>query len=285
MSEDPTFVAPRRSLLKEPRPIGWFAAGFLLLICLALALGFYLPLRKAHDRLIEEHRTLAQKAKGLNGTLVRTRTELEAAQAERNALRGEREAVDRAKTDAAFRFEQAGASAAQHLDKLIQADAAKVTTSEAEVAISLNQGSVFVGETVRIPPGLKKPVCAAMENAVRNADWLVRVRIPMILSGSAAGDATTRTKALERAGALGAWLTDACHVPAERVWAGVVVAPAAPGDTDPAELDASSGSAEAKKGAKVPKGKQPAVAPPQPPVVLAIQGLAPSENQGTGQSP
>ena len=206
-----------RALVRKQRPIGWFAAGLLAIVLLGFFVAYHAPLVSAHDLLVKEHGTLAQKAKELDHALVETRKKLDDIERERGDLK--RSADERTSVSGArrARLESAGGTAKKQLEKLVTARIVSVDVGEAAVDVGFDEKKLFLPGSSKVAPPLGKLLCGAVESAAQKGDLSIVART----TPEKAGDAEAWTKASEKAASLAGWLELSCKIPAAAVVAEV----------------------------------------------------------------
>lgn len=206
-----------RALVRKQRPIGWFAAGLLAIVLLGFFIAYHAPLVSAHDLLVKEHGTLAQKAQELDHALVETRKKLDDIEKERGDLK--RSADERTNASGALqaRLESAGGTAKKQLEKLVTARIVSVDVSETAVDVGFDEKKLFLPGASKVSPQLGKLLCGAVESAAQKGDLALVART----TPEKPGDAEAWTKASEKAASLAGWLEVSCKIPVTAVVAEV----------------------------------------------------------------
>ena len=126
-----------------PKRLGRFLAWVLGILILTVLLGYYLPLSQAHGVLIEQHRTLAGKAKALEQSVIEANTALRTAELRRDEL----EAGEKQKETRSAALRQRSETVRNALAALIQKHAKKGTsavgTTSSGVVVALPDAVVF----------------------------------------------------------------------------------------------------------------------------------------------
>ncbi|MEO8903638.1 MAG: hypothetical protein ABI488_15260 [Polyangiaceae bacterium] len=178
--------------------------------------AYYLPLYRAHQKLDEQYRELAQKSQTLSESASKTQTELSAATTERDQLRADRDQKLSAQKDSASQQESARATLTGKLDKLLKKNAAAVVTSGNTLLVALDSALLFAPHRLDLTPAAPGVLCdvvkgAAPKSLVVSASMAAGSAVPPALSKSYANPWTLSAA---RAAAVALALTEHCAYPA-----------------------------------------------------------------------
>lgn len=134
----------------------------LLLIASATFIGaYYVPLRRAHLLLTEEHQRSSQKSEELERTLTQVRGELQAKAAVVEKIEAERRQAEAAQKAGVEQVEQLKLVLSETLDRHIKKGIAAVAVDGGRAVVALAENAVFVPQTLDLSPQGRQLVCQA----------------------------------------------------------------------------------------------------------------------------
>jgi hypothetical protein len=213
MSSTATLDLDELSLIRKPRPWGWFVAGLLAIAGAGFVLAYHVPLRSAHRTLASEHEGLARKSAELSHALVETRAGLEVAAGKLHSLEvTERERV-RAERSRGDEFEAISGLIQQGAKPLVSAEVLSVTSNSTEAQASLSAESVFPRGAKAVAPSLVKSLC----QIVRPVKERTTLQLDVEIAYQGTLDAPGLALLSSQEGSLTSLMIGACKVPAERL--------------------------------------------------------------------
>lgn len=219
------------ALRPKPRPVGWFVAGLVTLLGLGFALGYYTPLSRAHDALLQKHEELARKAAELDQSLKTTGESLKAAEARRNALeKFVAQGADLARGQKS-QFEIAEATAKNELKSFEKAKLLSLSVREEGLVAEVQASALFRPNSDALAPSAARVLCGLADLTKREDTWRLRAE--------AFGDFKDEKKYWElsgkRASAIGELLMTKCQLDEQKIEV-ISVRPSEGSDKTPLEI-------------------------------------------------
>lgn len=214
MNELSDFDPDEQALTRKSRPWGWFAAGAALIGAGALLLGYYLPLQRAHGRLLVEHETLAQKASELDHALQSSQKAMKSTDAERARLRKGVDTFHNAQKSLTGRYEIAAATARGQLSAFIKGKHLAIEVDRLELLFDFADRILYRPRSTALAPRIVGTLCKATESMATQKDWAVTV-----VAGAPADEKDYWQTASEKASHVADALEKSCKIPAERIFA------------------------------------------------------------------
>jgi len=200
------------ALRKKPKPIGWFAAGAVVIAGAGFVFAYYMPLRQAQAELTSRHEALAQKSHELDATLKKTRAELDKLTDEHGSL--SREVTGEKDKERTRQAELDGAKSAteQALAPFAKSSGATYRVGAHGVHVTF-PAATFFKSPAKVPlPRAVGIVCAAAKGL--GVSPTSSLRIALDADG---GDDAARKGAAEQAAGLAGLAATRCKIAPERV--------------------------------------------------------------------
>jgi chemotaxis protein MotB len=129
------------------------------IVGLTILLAYYLPLSQAHGQLLEQHKTLAGKAKQLEQSVIEANTAAKAAESRRDEL----EAQEKQKQDRAGALKQRSEAVREALNAVLQKSAKQgggaLGTSAEGVVVALSDALLFAPRKLDVTPDGRQLLC------------------------------------------------------------------------------------------------------------------------------
>lgn len=168
--------ADEHAFVRKPRPVGWFAAGVILIAALGFVLGVYLPLSQAHETLLSTHEELAKKSSDLDQALKKKSENLDDTESRRADLEAFVTSAREKEQSLENRVEQFSATVNDQLKIYFKSKLVTVTPSKEDVKITIDEKILFRPKSSTISPQAKRPVCGIAKSLAQEKDWTVRIR-------------------------------------------------------------------------------------------------------------
>ncbi len=188
-------------------------AGLVALLGLGFAFGYYTPLSRAHETLLDQHEKLAKKANELDHTLKAKTSALQGTEARRDEL--ERFLSQGAEREQGMRsqLEIAEATAKNQLKAFVKAKLLGMEVTDEGLLASLPEKSMFRPRSDVVQPGGQTVLCGLSALLSRDESWRVRVET--------VGDLKDEKKYWEsasgRAGAVATTLGSKCKIEGHKI--------------------------------------------------------------------
>lgn len=205
-----------QALIKKSRPWGWFAAGLATLVLLGFALGFAVPLQRAHAVLVSEHETLAKKARELDQALGKASASLAKTESERGGLEQKITRVADARQTLRTSLDAGAATIQRQVAALEKAKVVEVKVAEEHLDVFIQHKALFIPHTAKLAPYLAKSLCKVLAPLSQDKSLELEVTVPLI-----EGEKEPWKMAGEQAAAIAQELTEQCDAPKERLRTGV----------------------------------------------------------------
>jgi hypothetical protein len=213
-----------QALIKKSRPWGWFAAGVATIAFLGFALGYAVPLGRAHAVLVSEHETLAKKARELDQALSRASSSLAKTESERGGLEQKITKVADARQALKSNLEVAAATIERQVSSLTKAKVVQVQVGEEHLDVLIQQKALFIPNSAKVAPYLAKSLCKVLAPLGQDKALELEVTVPLL-----ADEKEPWKTAGEQAAAIAQELSDQCQAPKERLRTGASADPGAQG--------------------------------------------------------
>ena len=205
----------------KPRGTRWgrVFVGLLLVGAATFVGAYYLPLYRAHQKLDEQYRELAQKSQTLTDNASKAQADLSAATQERDQLRADRDQKLDLQKDVASKQESVRATLASKLDKQLKKNAAAIVSSGSTLLVALDGALLFQPQKLDLTPAAHGVLC----DIVKGADAKSLVVSDSMAAGSAVPPALIKSYAnpwtfsAARAAAVAQALTEQCAYPAAQL--------------------------------------------------------------------
>jgi chemotaxis protein MotB len=201
----------------KPRGTRWgrVLVGLLGVGVATFVAAYYLPLYRAHQKLDEQYRELAQKSQTLSDSVSKTNAELTVATKERDQLRAERDQRLSTQKGAALEQEGARATLASKLDKLVKKNAVAIVESGGTLLVALDSALLFQPQRLELAPTARGVLCdivkgSGAKSLAVSASMSPGSAVPAPLSKSYANPWTLSAA---RAAAVAQALTEHCAFP------------------------------------------------------------------------
>ena len=204
--------ADEQALVKKPRPIGWFVAGAVGIAALTVLAAYYLPLKSAHAKLIEEHGALAKKAAELDHWLKADRARLATTDGSRAALQ---KFVDTALTtdkERKGRLDIVQATVERELAAFLKSKLLTLETDADAVHLSFLEKAMFGPKSTTSSPSARGIVCKAVGGLSGSKDFTVEV-----VTRSSLDDTKYWETATGRSQALAKLLEEGCSFSGDKI--------------------------------------------------------------------
>jgi len=213
-----------RALLKKPRPWGWFAAGVATIGFLAFALGYAMPLRRAHTLLATEHEGLAQKARELDHALGKANATLATTESARGGLQQKVTKVTEARQALKATIDSAAATVERQVSGLVKAKVVQVKASDEHMDVLIQPKKLFLPRSANLNPGLTSSLCKMLAPLDQDKGLRLDVTVPVV-----AEEKEPWKMAGEQAAAIAQTISDKCSTPASRLRTGASADPSSGG--------------------------------------------------------
>lgn len=204
--------ADEQALVKKPRPVGWFVAGAVGIVALTVLAAYYLPLKSAHAKLVEEHAALAKKAAELDHWLKADRARLATTDSSRGALQ---KFIDTALTtdkERKGRLEIVQATVERELAAFLKSKLLTLETDADAVHLSFLEKAMFGPNSTTPSPSARGVLCKAVGGLSGSKDFTVEV-----VTRSSRDDTKYWETATNRAQALAKILEGGCSFSADKI--------------------------------------------------------------------
>src|SRR5688572_611808 len=204
-----------QALIKKSRPWGWFAAGVATIVLLGFALGYAVPLRRAHTVLAAEHEALAQKARELDQALGKATSTLATTESERGGLQQKVTKVAEARKALKSTLEQAAATVERQVAGLVKGKVLQVQPAEEHLDVSIQAKKLFLPHSANLNPGLTSSLCKVLAPLEQDKGLRLEITVPVVPD-----EKEPWKLAGEQAAAIAQTMSDKCSTPAGRLRTG-----------------------------------------------------------------
>lgn len=194
---------------------------------ITFALGYYVPMHRAHGTLTDQHATEQERVRHLSQSLEQAQSELRQTTEQRQVLSARVEAADEERKRKADRLTSLQEQLSSSLAKPVKAGAIQVSAGDQSVTVSIDAKQIFVAGKLDVDPKGKDLLCDVARGAGSNT---LEIR-------AAAGEKELAPAPLRRT-LSGPWslgaakaaavvdaLASGCRVPASRIVSAGAVAP------------------------------------------------------------
>jgi len=134
-------------------------AGLLFVAIATFVAAYYLPLYRAHQKLAEQYRELAQRAQGLSESAGRTQRELATVTAARDELQLEHDQRTHAAKASDEQRDRVRAALTAKLDKYLKKHLAVVTANAGAVLVAFDSALLFFPQKLELTPAGRALAC------------------------------------------------------------------------------------------------------------------------------
>ncbi len=152
-----------------------FTIGLLVILLLAFAFGFYMPLSGAHEMLVKEHETLNSSKGETTAQLEKTTAQLMDTQKERDEASGKLKTFEDAKSAADKKVEDLFNSAKDKLSAQLKSSLVSIEQRKDGAVVSIDDLALFRGHEVSVHPPGRKLLCG-VGKAIKDLGASVAVR-------------------------------------------------------------------------------------------------------------
>lgn len=213
-----------QALIKKSRPWGWFAAGVATIGLLGFALGYTVPLQRAHALLVGQHEALAQKARELDHALGKATSSLTKTEGERGGLEQKITRLEDARQHLKTTLDAAAATIKQQVSAFEKAKIVQVQATGEQVDVTIQHKALFMPRSAKLAPQLAKALCKMLAPLSQDKALQLDITVPLL-----EGEKEPWKTASEQGAAIAQELCDRCDAPKERLRAGASADPAAQG--------------------------------------------------------
>ena len=206
------FDMDEAALVKKPKPIGWFAAGLILILALGFVAAYHLPLQEAHATLLEKHEQLAKKSAELDQALKAKVEALKTTTERKDNLERFLKAGQEGESKVKSQIDVAQATAERQLSAYVRAKLARIEPAHEELTIGFSERAVFANHSERIVPQVTSQICKATDSLGQNSDFELTAEVLVAQEEKDAWEL-----AGERAGAVGDLLAGKCKLDPAKV--------------------------------------------------------------------
>jgi len=133
---------------------------FVLLVAGAtFVAAYYLPLYRAHEKLAEQHRELAQRSQGLSETVNKLQGELKITADSRDQLQAEHDARENAKKSSGDQQERTRAALSSKLDKYLKKGNAALLVNAGSLFVAFDSALLFLPQKLELSPTGRSLLC------------------------------------------------------------------------------------------------------------------------------
>jgi hypothetical protein len=210
---DADFLDPdEQALVKKPRPVGWFVAGAVVIAALTVLAAYYLPLKSAHAKLIEEHSALAKKAAELDHWLKADRARLGTTEGNHAALQKFIDTAVATDKERRGRLDIVQTTVERELAPFLKSKLLTIQTDADEVHLSFLEKAMFGPNSSTASPGARGILCKAVGALSGSKDFTVE-----IVARSSTDDTKYWETATGRSQALAKILEGGCSFSADKI--------------------------------------------------------------------
>lgn len=204
-----------QALIKKSRPWGWFAAGVATIGLLGFALGYAVPLSRAHTVLAAEHERLAQKARELDQALGKATSTLAQTESERGGLQQKVSKVTEARQALKSTLDAAAATIERQVSGLVKGKVVEVKAGEEHLDVLIQPKKLFLPRSSNLNPGLTSSLCKMLAPLDQDKGLELEITVPVV-----ADEKEPWKMAGEQAAAIAQTISDKCSTPAGRLRTG-----------------------------------------------------------------
>ncbi|MGK4005207.1 OmpA family protein [Sorangium sp. So ce1036] len=170
-------AAAARQRARSSGASGWVRVLLaLLLVASATFVGaYYVPLRRAHVLLTEEHQRSSQKGRELEQTLTEMRAELQAKTAVVEKIEAERRQAEAAQKSGRERVEEIELVLSTTLERHIKKGVVAVSVERGRALVALAESAVFAPQTLDVSPQGRQLLCQAASALATSGEAPIRV--------------------------------------------------------------------------------------------------------------
>ena len=123
------------------------------------AAAYYVPLYRAHQKLVDQYREQGARAQTLSEAVTRAELALKTTADERDQLRAQQDRAEGLKQSAALAVERARSALSSKLDKLVKKGSAAVVVTGGSLFVALDSGSLFIPQKLELTAAGRALLC------------------------------------------------------------------------------------------------------------------------------